>query len=46
MCYMTLQKRSFLFHGTSSNIIPQTLSLKHKSLSKFRLFKMDVSKQA
>ena len=25
--------------GTSSNIIPQTLSLKHKSLSKFRLFK-------
>lgn len=25
--------------GTSSNIIPQTLSLKHKSLSRFRLFK-------
>ena len=47
--YSILEKQVDLFHsvkedenseiGTSSNIIPQTLSLKYNMLSKFRLFK-------
>ena len=47
--YSMLEKQVELFHaveedenseiGTSSNIIPQTLSLNYDMLSKFRLFK-------